>query len=87
MLQISLLLVRVNTFFFQTYIILVFIYIGGGGVGKSHLIRTISQWTEKILTKQTDPYEKVPYTPKVLLLAFTGSASSLIGNYELHLEF
>ena len=56
-------------------------------MGKSHLIRTISQWTEKILTKQTNPYEKVPYTPKVLLLAFTGSASSLIGNYELHLEF
>ena len=50
-------------------------------MGKSYLIRAIAQWTEKILMKQTEPYEAVPYTPKVLLLAFTGSASSLIGNY------
>ena len=32
--------------------------------------------------KRTEPYEAVPYTPKVLLLAYTGSASSLIGNYQ-----
>ena len=48
--------------------------IGGGGVGKSYLIRTISKWTEKILEKSG------PYRPKVLLLAYTGAASSLIGN-------
>ena len=48
--------------------------IGGGGVGKSYLIRTISKWTEKILEKCG------PYRPKVLLLAYTGAASSLIGN-------
>ena len=54
--------------------------IGGGGAGKSHLIRIVSQWTEKILMRQTEPYKAEAYTPKVLLLAYTGSASSLIGN-------
>ena len=48
--------------------------LGGGGAGKSYLIRTISKWTEKILEKCG------PYRPKVLLLAYTGAASSLIGN-------
>ena len=30
--------------------------------------------------RQTEPYKTEAYTPKVLLLAYTGSASSLIGN-------
>ena len=44
---------------------------GGGGVGKSYLIITLAKWITKILAS-TDP--------KVLLLAFTGVAASLIGN-------
>ena len=57
---------------------IIFIQIGGGGVGKSYLIRTMSQWIEKILMKQAEPYVAVPYTPKVLLLAFTGSAQKIL---------
>ena len=51
------------------------IFTGEGGTGKSYLIRTVSKWAEKILEKAGQ------YKPKVLLLAFTGSASSLIGKY------
>ena len=47
---------------------------GGGGVGKSYLIITLAKWTTKILAS-TDPNKA-----KVLLLAFTGVAASLIGN-------
>ena len=47
---------------------------GNGGVGKSHLIRTVSKWIENILGGPGD------IKPKVLLLAFTGVAASLIGN-------
>ena len=47
--------------------------IGCGGTGKSHLIRTVSKWITKIL------YGSGPVKPKVLLLAYTGAASSLIG--------
>ena len=67
--------------YFHIHLKIISIQIGGGGVGKSYLIRTMSQWIEKILMKQAEPYVAVPYTPKVLLLAFTGSAASLIGNY------
>ena len=47
---------------------------GCGGTGKSHLIMFVSKWVEKILINPG------PVKPKVLLLAFTGVASSLIGN-------
>ena len=47
---------------------------GGGGVRKSYLIITLAKWTTKILAS-TDPNKA-----KVLLLAFTGVAASLIGN-------
>ena len=47
---------------------------GAGGVGKSYLIITLAKWTTKILAI-TDPNKA-----KVLLLAFTGVAASLIGN-------
>jgi DNA replication protein DnaC len=47
---------------------------GGGGVGKSYLIITLAKWITKILAN-TDPNKA-----KVLLLAFTGVAASLIGN-------
>ena len=48
---------------------------GCGGTGKSHLIRAVSKWVTKILLKPG------PVKPKVLLLAYTGAASSLIGKY------
>ena len=52
---------------------------GGGGVGKSYLIRTVAQWAEKILRRAGDN----PLKPKVLLLAPTGMAASLIGGTTL----
>ena len=51
---------------------------GGGGVGKSFLINCVSMWAEKILRKAGDH----PLKPKVLLLAQTGIAASLIGNMK-----
>ena len=54
----------------------IFLYVtGGGGVGKSYLIITLAKWITKILISTTDPNKA-----KVLLLAFTGVAASLIGN-------
>ena len=52
---------------------------GGGGVGKSYLIRTISKWIVKVLLKKADPN-----TTKVILLAYTGAATSLIGATTFH---
>ena len=45
------------------------------GVGKSLLIQVASQWAEKILIKVGDH----PMKPRILLMAFTGKAASLIG--------
>ena len=52
--------------------------LGGGGVGKTYLIKTVSKWIEKILMKAGEANKL-----KVLLLAFTGVAASLIGKYYL----
>ena len=52
--------------------------LGGGGVGKTYLIKTVSKWIEKILMKAGEANKL-----KVLLLAFTGVAASLIGKYHL----
>ena len=51
---------------------------GGGGVGKSFLIKVLSAWVEYILRRHGED----PTNPKCLLLAPTGVASSLIGNYS-----
>ena len=51
------------------------IFTGGGGVGKTFLIKTISKWAEKILRNPGDD----PLNPKVLLLGPTGKSASLIG--------
>ena len=48
---------------------------GGGGCGKTYLMRVLSAWVEKIKRKHGDD----PTSPKCLLLAPTGVASSLIG--------
>ena len=50
---------------------------GGGGVGKSFLIRLISQYVNKFLIKVGDD----PNKPKVIIMAPTGIAASLIGNF------
>ena len=50
--------------------------LGGGGVGKTFVIRLASQFCEKILRKAGDD----PTKPKCLILAPTGVAASLIGN-------
>ena len=49
--------------------------IGGGGVGKTFLTSIMSQFVEKILRNVGDH----PFQPKVLLVAPTGIAASLIG--------
>ena len=49
---------------------------GGGGVGKTFLIKVLSQWTEYILQKPGD----ISTYPKVIRLAATGNAAYLIGN-------
>jgi hypothetical protein len=48
---------------------------GGGGVGKSYLIKTIAKWSEFYLREKG----MNPLHPTVLLLAPTGKAASLIG--------
>ena len=50
-------------------------FIGDGGTGKTHFISIASKWGEKILTQEGDS----PNRPKLLLLAPTGKAASLIG--------
>ena len=52
---------------------------GGGGVGKTFLIKVLSQWAEYILQKPGD----VSSYPKVIRLAATGNAAYLIGN-QIH---
>ena len=49
---------------------------GEGGVGKTFLIKVLSQWTEYILQKPGD----ISTYPKVIRLAATGNAAYLIGN-------
>ena len=58
---------------------------GGGGVGKSHLMLVLSRWVEKLLRRAGDD----PTNPKCLLLAPTGVAASLIGefNFQNYNEF
>ena len=55
---------------------------GGGGVGKSYLIKTIAQWVDKIL--RDDKKRNIQEFPTVLLLAFTGVAAKNIGGTTLH---
>ena len=50
---------------------------GGAGVGKSQTIKAISMQAEKLLRKAGHH----PNRPRVLLSAFTGKASSLIGKF------
>ena len=54
--------------------------LGGGGTGKSYLIQTTSQWVDKILREANDN----PLKPKILLLAYTENAASLIGGTTFH---
>ena len=50
-------------------------FLGGGGVGKSWLIRVISQWIEWLLRKEGDH----PGSPTCLLCGPTGVSAALIG--------
>jgi hypothetical protein len=50
---------------------------GGAGVGKSNVIRAVSKWGEKILRKAGDH----PNKPRILLMAPTGMAASVIGRF------
>ena len=51
------------------------IFAGGGGVGKSFLIRVVSKWIERILRAAGDH----PEHPKCLLIGPTGISAALIG--------
>ena len=53
---------------------------GGAGSGKSHLIRAVSAWAEKLL-RQPNHH---PNRPRVLLTGPTGMASTLIGGATIH---
>ena len=55
---------------------------GGGGVGKSYLIKTIAQWSEKVL-RDGSGRDNLDM-PTVLLLAYTGVAAKNIGGTTLH---
>ena len=50
---------------------------GGGGVGKSYLIKLLSQWIDYLLEKPGD----ISYYPNAIRLAATGAAAYLIGKY------
>ena len=69
--QHTILFARLSTYMLISKLLL----LGGGGVGKSYLIRVISQYVDKTLTRIGDH----PNRPKVILLAPTGIAASLIG--------
>ena len=60
-----------------------FFKLGGGGVGKSFLIKLLSQWIDYILEEPGD----ITYYPKVIRLAFTGNAAYLIGKMKLDFHF
>ena len=51
---------------------------GGGGVGKSYLIKLLSQWMHHILSSWGD----IADYPKLIRLAFTGAAAYLIGKFD-----
>ena len=55
---------------------------GGGGVGKSYLIKTIAKWSEFYLRDKG----MNPLHPTVLLLAPTGKAASLIGKKNSYIQ-
>ena len=57
-------------------------FLGGGGVGKSWLIRVISQWIEWLLRKEGDH----PGSPTCLLCGPTGVSAALIGEYTTVFE-
>ena len=67
-----------NNLFYANMMSQFYYLLGGGGVGKTYLIKTVSKWIEKILMKAGEANKL-----KVLLLAFTGVAASLIGKYHL----
>ena len=52
-------------------------------MGKSFLIKLLSQWIDYILEEPGD----ITYYPKVIRLAFTGNAAYLIGKIKLKLLF
>ena len=57
--------------------------LGGAGVGKSQTIKVMAMQSEKILRTQKSNPDK----PRVLLTAFTGKASSLIGKLKKMTHF
>ena len=57
-------------------------FLGGGGVGKSYLIQTTSQWIDQILRDGTD--RNNPDMPTFLKIAFTGVAAKNIGGTTFH---
>ena len=54
---------------------------GGAGSGKSSVIKVVSMHAERILRKAGDK----PNHPRILLLAHTGKAASLIGKWIIQM--
>ena len=55
--------------------ITIYIFAGGGGVGKTFLINVVSKWAEQIMRKKGPD----PTNPIVMLLGPTGKSANLIG--------
>ena len=66
----------------EKYLSCFFWNLGGGGCGKSYLNQTLAMWIDHILRKKEDDLDR----PKVLLLAFTGVAASIIGDSTIYLR-
>ena len=66
----------------QTKPLLMLIH-GGAGVGKSKIIEVMSCWVEKILCKAGDH----PGKPRVLIMAATGKAASIVNGVTIHQAF
>ncbi len=56
---------------------------GGGGVGKSRVIRVCSQWAEYFLRKAGDD----PSKPRILIITPTGMAACVIDGITIHAAF
>ena len=56
---------------------------GGGGTGKSYLIKVLSQWVHKILSSWGD----ISQFPKLTRFAYTGAAAYLIGKFNSYFRF
>ena len=61
----------------------IYIFVFYLGVGKSKTIEAMAKWAELILLKE----DHEVFKPRVLVVAFTGKAASLIGKQSFQITF